>query len=190
MVPCRYDLASLAKTLALKLSLSEKMIQLNGSMQGLKITIDLTTPSVGFEYVSLSGDVQLTDKTVRLMLELNGQSYEANGLLTDQKLIAQINTPINGFQVTDISGRWNERHMEFGLTSSSLGNIILSTEYDLDNKSLQFGRVVLNHNGFGYRNELMAKLADPWMGGDVLLAVFNPFSPRRRLVAEEVLKAA
>ena len=83
-----------------------------------------------------------------------------------------------------------ERHMEFGLTSSSLGNIILSTEYDLENKSLQFGRVVLNNNGFRYRNELVAKLADPWVGGEVLLAAFNPFSPRRRLVAKEVVEAA
>jgi hypothetical protein len=87
--------------------------------------------------------------------------------------------------------------MGFGLTSSSLGNIILLTEYDLENKSLQFGRVVLNNNGFRYRNEFLAKLADPWVGGEVLLAAFNPFSPsrnpfspRRRLVAKELVETA
>lgn len=183
IVAGRYDFSSQAKTLILKLSLNDKAIQLNGALEGLKMTVDITTPIVGFEYISLHGDIQLAGKTIRLMLERNEQRYEATGVLTERKLMAQIKTPMAGYEVMDINGRWNDRHIEFGLTSSSLGNVILSTEFDLDNTSLQFGRVVLTHNGVRYRNELVAKLSDPSTGGEVLLGVQLPLDGLRNVTS-------
>ena len=49
-----------------------------------------------------------------------------------------------------MSARWNER-------PSLARPMFLASQYDLG-QSLQFGRLVLTHNGFRYRNELVAKL--------------------------------
>ena len=128
----------------------------------MKINIDATD----YRKIQLNGDVQLTTQTSHLTLEMDRKRFQVTGSLIGRRLVVQIKTPLAGLEVTDMSARWNERQqVDLGLTSPSLGNIFFSRKYDVG-QSLQFGRLVITPPSL--RNELMVKLTEPWMKGEIL----------------------
>ena len=142
MAAGRYDLSS-RKTLSLKLSLNDKTVQVGGSLEGLKISIKATD----YRKIQLNGDVQLTAQTSTLPLDVgNGRKAFPSHRIAHWP---QIGRP-DQHALHRIGNDGHER-------PSLARPMFLASQYDLG-QSLQFGRLVLTHNGFRYRNELVAKL--------------------------------